>query len=97
MARSLHSSRSITITRLQSLRGLVQAADGNFYGAAFLGRHERPWRDVQARDQRRAHHAVLFTGSDGANPYAGLAQGADGMLYGTTFYGGTNVMAPFLR
>jgi uncharacterized repeat protein (TIGR03803 family) len=70
--------------------GLVQAADGNFYGAAFLG-----GTNVHGAMFRLATNGALttlysFTGSDGANPYAGLAQGADGMLYGTTFYGGTN-------
>ena len=71
--------------------GLVQAADGNFYGAAFLGGTNGDGAMFRLATNGALTTLYAFTGgSDGANPYAGLTQSADGNLYGTTFYGGTN-------
>ncbi len=65
--------------------GLVQAADGNFYGTTYLqGAHGygtvfemTPAGEVTTRYS-------FSGGSDGANPWGGLVQAADGNLYGTT-------------
>ena len=71
--------------------GLVQAADGNFYGAASLGGTNGYGTMFRLATNGALTTLYSFTGgSDGANPYAGLTQGADGKLYGTTFTGGTN-------
>jgi uncharacterized repeat protein (TIGR03803 family) len=71
--------------------GLVQAADGNFYGATYLGGTNGHGAMFRLATNGTLTTLYSFTGGgDGANPYAGLTQGADGMLYGTTFYGGTN-------
>lgn len=71
--------------------GLVQAADGNFYGAAFLAGTNGHGAMFRLATNGTLTTLYSFTGGgDGANPFAGLTQGADGMLYGTTFSGGTN-------
>jgi uncharacterized repeat protein (TIGR03803 family) len=71
--------------------GLVQAADGNFYGAAYLGGTNGHGAMFRLATNGALTTLYSFTGGgDGANPFAGLTQGADGMLYGTTFSGGTN-------
>jgi uncharacterized repeat protein (TIGR03803 family) len=71
--------------------GLVQAADGNFYGAALLGGTNSHGAMFRLATNGTLTTLYSFTGGgDGANPFAGLTQGADGMLYGTTLNGGTN-------
>jgi uncharacterized repeat protein (TIGR03803 family) len=76
---------------------LVQAADGNFYGAALNGGDMGCYSPVHkgcgtifrvtpTGEFSRVHR---FQGDDGANPFAGLTEGSDGDLYGTTRLGGT--------
>ncbi len=70
--------------------GLIQAANGSFYGGAVTGGHGFGVLFQIALPASPATPAILwaFTGNaDGAYPYA-LVQGADGNLYGTTQYGG---------
>ena len=70
---------------------LLQAADGNFYGAARLGGTNGHGAMFRLATNGALTTLYSFTGgSDGANPYAGLTQGADGSFYGTAANGGTN-------
>ena len=70
--------------------GLVQGADGDFYGTTAYGGangYGTVFKITPAGTLTILHD---FDGTDGANPWAGLVQGADGNLYGTTIYGGTS-------
>jgi uncharacterized repeat protein (TIGR03803 family) len=70
--------------------GLIQAADGNFYGAAGGGAHESGMI-FKVTPAGAFTNLYSFTGgSDGLDPYATLIQGGDGNLYGTTHTGGAN-------
>jgi uncharacterized repeat protein (TIGR03803 family) len=73
--------------------GLVQAADGNFYGTAYDGgAYGTPGFGTVFRVSPGGLFSNLFSfnGNNGANPYAGLAIGTNGNFYGTTEQGGTN-------
>jgi uncharacterized repeat protein (TIGR03803 family) len=77
--------------------GLVQAADGNFYGTTFFGGshlcsyfgHDcgTVFKITPSGTLTTLHS---FEGADGAGPRAGLVQGANGDFYGTTNLGGAN-------
>ena len=73
------------------LAGLIQASDGNFYGASLHG------VGASLGTLFRMTPANVFTplhafggGDDGGNPLASLVQGSDGNLYGTASTGGSN-------
>src|ERR1019366_8418966 len=73
------------------LAGLIQASDGNFYGATLHG------LGASLGTLFRLTPANVFTtlhafggGDDGGNPLASLMQGSDGNLYGTASTGGSN-------
>jgi uncharacterized repeat protein (TIGR03803 family) len=69
--------------------GLVQAADGDFYGTTSgVGLNEGTVFRITTNGLLTTLHE--FTGPDGISVEAGLVQGSDGVLYGTTLYGGTN-------
>jgi uncharacterized repeat protein (TIGR03803 family) len=71
--------------------GLVQGADGNFYGTAEYGGTNDYGTVFKIMTNGTLSTLCSFTGgSDGANPAAGLVQGTDGNFYGTTEYGGAN-------
>jgi len=71
--------------------GLVQGADGNFYGTTSGGGMNDFGTVFKINASGSLTSLYSFTGgNDGANPYAGLVQSADGNFYGTTAYGGTN-------
>ena len=75
--------------------GLVEGSDGALYGTTANGGssgYGTVFRLSTNGSGNYIVHTVLksFTGSDGANPYAGLVEANDGALYGTTYYGGSS-------
>ena len=73
------------------LASLIQAGDGNFYGAAFPGATS-PFGTLFKLTPVGAFTPLYnFTGgADGGNPIGSLVQGSGGMLYGTASTGGSN-------
>jgi uncharacterized repeat protein (TIGR03803 family) len=70
--------------------GLVQGADGNFYGTTYTGGtnyNGTVFKITPAGSLMTLHR---FVGTDGANPWAGLVQATDGNFYGTTSGGGAH-------
>jgi uncharacterized repeat protein (TIGR03803 family) len=66
--------------------GLVQGADGSFYGTTF-GSYGGVFKFTPPSAVTGLYS---FTGgNDGANPYGGLVEGSNGYFYGTTTSGGT--------
>jgi len=76
--------------------GLVQAADGNFYGTTHWGGTELDGNGTIFRITPSGAFTTLhsFTGypNDGANPIGGLIQATDGNFYGTTPNGGAHFL-----
>ncbi len=72
--------------------GVIQAADGNFYGTTSQGGAANAGTVFQLTPAGALTVLYAFTGgsTDGAIPYAGLIQGTDGNFYGTTVGGGTS-------
>jgi uncharacterized repeat protein (TIGR03803 family) len=69
--------------------GLMQAANGNFYGTTQRGGTNSSGTAFQMTPAGALTQLYSFTGGDdGASPYAALAQASDGTFYGTTFQGG---------
>jgi uncharacterized repeat protein (TIGR03803 family) len=73
--------------------GLVQGADGNFYGTTYGGYSDGAVDDGQVYRITPGGTLTtlhIFEGPDGAYPYDALVQGIDGNFYGTTYEGGAN-------
>jgi len=73
--------------------GLIQAADGNFYGTTYYGGASEscyPGCGTVFKITPRGTLTTLhsFDGTDGANPSGGLIQATDANFYGTTYEGG---------
>jgi uncharacterized repeat protein (TIGR03803 family) len=68
--------------------GLIQTADGSFYGTTFYGGSNGLGTVFKLATNGALVASVSFNGTNGAYPYAGLVQAADGNLYGTTESGG---------
>jgi uncharacterized repeat protein (TIGR03803 family) len=69
---------------------LMQASDGNFYGATIGGGNYN--NGVVFEMSAAGAFTDLFDfdpNTDGAEPFSTLVQGTNGILYGTTVYGGT--------
>jgi uncharacterized repeat protein (TIGR03803 family) len=70
--------------------GLVQAADGNYYGTTYLQGADGFGTVFEITSSGVLTTRYTFTGGvDGGNPWGGLFAAADGNLYGTTQDGGT--------
>jgi uncharacterized repeat protein (TIGR03803 family) len=70
--------------------GVVQAADGNFYGTTHEQGADGYGTVFEITSAGMLSTRYTFTGAtDGGNPWGGLVQAADGNLYGTTQIGGT--------
>ena len=74
--------------------GLVQGADGRFYGTTYDGgindlENGGDGTVFKITANGTLTSLVSFNGTNGANPAAGLTLAADGNFYGTTEYGGT--------
>jgi uncharacterized repeat protein (TIGR03803 family) len=76
--------------------GLIQAADGNFYGTAHWGGAMQGngngtiFRITSSGGLTTLHSFAGFP-HDGSYPLAGVIQATDGNFYGTTSSGGTNL------
>jgi uncharacterized repeat protein (TIGR03803 family) len=76
--------------------GLVQGADGNFYGTTFGSVQGSGGFGTVFEMTPAGALTTLYTFCsqtncpDGANPQAGLVQGTDGNFYGTTYSGGAS-------
>jgi uncharacterized repeat protein (TIGR03803 family) len=68
--------------------GLMQTADGSFYGTTFWGGSNELGTVFKLATNGALVASVSFNGTNGAFPHAGLMQAADGNLYGTTESGG---------
>jgi uncharacterized repeat protein (TIGR03803 family) len=70
--------------------GLVQAANGDFYGTTCCGGATGDGTVFKITPSGTLTTLHSFNRTDGGSPYAGLVQAADGDFYGTTVYGGAN-------
>jgi uncharacterized repeat protein (TIGR03803 family) len=70
--------------------GLVQGADGNFYGTTLYGGTSGKGTVFKMTANGVLTTLASFNSTNGASPEAGLVQGADGSFYGTTDSGGAN-------
>ena len=75
--------------------GLVQGADGNFYGTTFYGGTNGYGTVFEFATNGTLTTLVSFGNTNGAYPQAGLLRGSDGNFYGTTSAGGayTNLLS----
>jgi uncharacterized repeat protein (TIGR03803 family) len=78
--------------------GLVQGADGNFYGTTYSGGSAGGGTIFQVTPAGVLSTLYAFTGgADGAYPYSGVVIGTDGALYGVASQGGVNGQGSVFR
>ena len=70
--------------------GLIQSADGNFYGTASAGGANNYGTVFEISPAGALTTLHDFDGADGGGPYAALIQATNKSFYGTTYQGGTN-------
>jgi uncharacterized repeat protein (TIGR03803 family) len=73
---------------IQPFDGLVQAANGNFYGTTSFGGANKGGTAFEITSEGKLTTLHSFDGTDGAGPAGALLQAANGNFYGTTSLGG---------
>ncbi|MFZ1011237.1 MAG: choice-of-anchor tandem repeat GloVer-containing protein, partial [Candidatus Sulfotelmatobacter sp.] len=73
-----------------SLAGLVQASNGNFYGTTSAGGAYGSGTVFEITPAGKLTTLHSFDGTDGASPMAGLIQASNGNFYGTMYSGGAH-------
>jgi len=89
-AQTFTTLKSFDGTDGTSPNGLVQGADGDFYGTTQLGGTGGSGTVFKVTPSGTLTTLHSFDDTDGAEPLAGLIQATDGSFYGTTFGGGDN-------
>src|SRR5207237_8131055 len=72
-----------------SYAGVIQGADGNFYGTTQNGGRYALGNVYRVTSAGTVTTVMSFGGADGASPFSVLAKGSDGSFYGTTSAGGS--------
>lgn len=75
--------------------GLVQATDGNFYGAAYVGGTKNHGTIYRVTPSGTFSTRYNFDGTSGGAPMITLLQHTTGTFYGDTFSGGTHSTGTF--
>jgi uncharacterized repeat protein (TIGR03803 family) len=95
----LHSFNSFFSEGAVPIARLMQASDGNFYGATTLGgaHHKGTIFKIDAAGAFTTLHSFSGSPSEGASPVAALVQGSGGDFYGTTASGGEHFQGTVFR
>ena len=93
---TLHTFGSTDTDGLYPMGGLVQGADGDFYGTTSSGGGAN-YDGTVFKITPTGTLTILysFDGTDGASPTGRLVQVTDGNFYGTTAYGGVSPTCPY--
>ena len=70
--------------------GVIQGADGNFYGMTSCGGTDGDGTIFQLTPTGSFNTLHTFVGTDGSFPFAGMVQASSGTFYGTTVQGGAD-------
>jgi uncharacterized repeat protein (TIGR03803 family) len=87
---TLHSFHGPNTDGANPYAGLIQGANGKFYGTTVSGGAYGYGTVFKITPSGRLTTLHSFDNTDGAFPQAGLVQGTDGNFYGTTLNGGAD-------